>query len=31
MHFRLDSLRIFTRDWERALAFYSETLGMPVQ
>ena len=31
MHFQLDSVRIFTRDWERALAFYSKTLGMRIQ
>ncbi|MEM9174193.1 MAG: VOC family protein [Myxococcota bacterium] len=30
MEFKFDTVRIFTRDWERALAFYSETLGIPV-
>ena len=28
--YKLYGVRIFVRDWERALAFYSETLGMPV-
>ena len=30
MDFELSSIRVFVTDWERALAFYSETLGMPV-
>ncbi len=30
MDYRLYALRVFTRDWDRAVAFYSETLGMPI-
>ena len=30
MEYKLYAVRVFVRDWERALAFYSETLGMPV-
>lgn len=30
MDYKLYAIRIFVSDWERALAFYSETLGMPV-
>jgi len=27
---RLSVVRVFVRDWDRALRFYSETLGIPV-
>lgn len=30
MDYRLDVVRIFVTDWERSLAFYSETLRMPI-
>ena len=30
MNYKLYAVRIHVTDWERALAFYSETLGMPV-
>lgn len=28
--YRLYALRVFTQDWNRAVAFYSETLGIPI-
>ena len=30
MNYRLNAVRIYVTDWERALEFYSKTLGMPV-
>ncbi len=30
MQYQLQLVRVFVHDWERALAFYTETLGMPV-
>ena len=30
MQYQLQLARVFVYAWERALAFYSETLGMPV-
>ena len=30
MDYTLYGVRVFVTDWERSLAFYSETLGMPV-
>ena len=30
MQYQLQLARVFVYDWERALAFYTETLGMPV-
>lgn len=29
MEFRLCAVRVFVNDWDRALAFYTETLGIP--
>lgn len=29
MEFKLYAVRVFVSDWERALAFYTETLGIP--
>lgn len=30
MDYQLNVVRIFVKDWEKALAFYSETLGIPI-
>ena len=30
MEYKLNVVRFFVTDWEQALAFYSETLGMPI-
>lgn len=30
MEFKLYALRIFVTDWERAIRFYTETLGIPM-
>jgi len=30
MDYKLFAVRVFVTDWERALRFYTETLGMPV-
>ena len=30
MDYKLYGVRVFVRDWEKSLAFYSETLEMPV-
>lgn len=30
MDYKLYAVRVFVRDWERSLEFYSETLGMPI-
>jgi catechol 2,3-dioxygenase-like lactoylglutathione lyase family enzyme len=30
MEYRLFAVRVFVTDWERALRFYTETLGMPL-
>ena len=30
MEYRLELVRVFVHDWEQTLAFYTETLGMPV-
>jgi lactoylglutathione lyase len=29
MEFKLFAVRVFVRDWDRALEFYTETLGIP--
>lgn len=29
--YKASAIRVFVHDWERALRFYSETLGMPVE
>ncbi len=29
--FRLYAVRVFTRDWQRALAFYRDTVGFPLE
>ena len=30
MEYKLFAVRVFVTDWDRAIRFYSETLGMPV-
>ncbi|MCG8592358.1 MAG: VOC family protein [Proteobacteria bacterium] len=30
MDYKLFAIRVFVRDWERAVRFYTETLGMPL-
>lgn len=30
MNYKLYRVRVFVTDWEKSVAFYSETLGMPV-
>ena len=30
MEYKLFAIRVFVTDWERAIRFYSETLGMAI-
>jgi catechol 2,3-dioxygenase-like lactoylglutathione lyase family enzyme len=30
VEYKLNAVRVFVTDWERSLAFHSETLGMPI-